>query len=173
VIAVPCQVKAMADATGPVASPGAAAAAAPPPLLRRSARAKAKMSYPAEAARTDSPPKKRAKRAAPQHAAADADDGAAELADVAPGARITLARATSEEFCLNKAQLEAARLRYNEAPNPHAKRSGAPMRLYDQREVLSLALRLHGGRAGLEAVRAKRSARRAACLLYTSPSPRD
>ena len=135
----------------------------------------AKVDYAALAARADSPSPeapapKRAKRArgaaaaaampAQATAPAPAPSPSASAGDELDGVsgRITLSRATGEEFCLSKAQLEAASLPYATARNPHAK-SAAPMRLYDHRQVLELALRIHGGRAGLDAARAKRAAR--------------
>ena len=147
-------------------------AAAPAPALRRSSRTKAKVDYAALDGDSDSPPPeapppKRAKRAAggasnkapaaaaPAPSGDDGEDVDVELAGV--HGRITLSRATGEEFCLTKAQLAA--LPYDEAPNPHAKSSGAPMRLYQHRDVLALALRLHGGRVGLDAAREKRAER--------------
>lgn len=144
-------------------------AAAPAPPLRRSGRTKAKVDYAAiERAGSpppEAPPPKRAKRAAggasaaaAPAAVAPAGDDDVELAGVLRvHGRITLSRATGEEFCLTKAQLAA--LPYEEAPNPHAKRSGAPMRLYQHKDVLALALQLHGGRVGLDAARAKRADR--------------
>ena len=150
-------------------------AAAPAPALRRSGRTKSKVDYAAmERAGSpppEAPPPKRAKRAAGGASAVapaavapapvgdddedDADDDADELLAGVHG-RITLSRATGDEFVLTKAQLAA--LPYEEAPNPHAK-SSALMRLYQHRDVLALALRLHGGRIGLDAARAKRAER--------------
>ena len=130
----------------------------------------------AGAAPEEAPPSKRAKRgaaaAAAQRAAASpspaaeveaaAEAGApggddAELAAIAESERITLTRATSAEFCLTKEE-HLATLPYVARPNPHA-RSAAPMRLYSHRDVLALAFRVHGGRAGLDAARAKREER--------------
>ena len=155
---------------------------APPAEAPPSKRAKrGAATAAAGAAPEEAPPSKRTKRggdgsaaapspsaaAAPSLAAeaeaeADSEAGApggddTELAAIGESERITLTRATSAEFCLTKDE-HLATLPYAERPNPHA-RSAAPMRLYSHRDVLALAFRVHGGRAGLDAARVKREAR--------------
>jgi hypothetical protein len=70
--------------------------------------------------------------------------------------RITKGRALGPEFCLGEKDL--AMMEYEEAPNPHFRRAGAPMRLYALEDVLARSHAKHGGPAGVEAAAAKRAA---------------
>jgi hypothetical protein len=141
-------------------SAAAAAPAAAPPSKRakRSSGAVAAAASPLAAAtptEAAKAPSKREKRSS--GGAAPAAAAGPELATIPADARITLTRATSAEFCLNKDK-HLSQLPYESCPNPHSAEY-ANMRLYSHRSVLALALQVHGGRAGLAAARAAREIR--------------
>ena len=70
--------------------------------------------------------------------------------------RVTQGRALGAEFCLSARDL--ASLPFDEVPNPHFRRAGAPMKLYKLSDVTALSHAKHGGPVGVEEAAAKRFA---------------